>query len=219
MAKIHTVEMLDNAIDQEIAWRKQELSTALKLVQQSSGPAQRANLRAGVVILYAHWEGWIKTVAQFYVRYVHTMAYPYEELSTAFLGNALKTRMSGVEAASKPLVHNTFALFIRTDLSTRAALSEDLVRTEFNLSSSVLYDIIDRLGLIRFPQYASRENLIDSELVNRRNTIAHGEYLDLKPDEYKDLRASVLDLLELFTDDVRNAASTGRHLAVPIAAP
>lgn len=215
MSKVRTVEQLDDAISAEIAWRKQELSTALKLVQQTSGPTQKANLRAGVVILYAHWEGWVKAVAQLYIRYVNTRAFHYDQLSTAFLGTALKTRMAAIHEATAPEVHNSFALFIQEDLSARAKLSEELVRTESNLSSSVFLAVIDRLGLEKRDKYTLRAQLIDHDLVHQRNTIAHGEYLELTVDDFKTLRADVLDLLELFTDDVRNAASTGRHLAKP----
>ena len=213
MAKIRTVEALDDAISAEIAWRKQELSTALKLVQGNPGPAQTANLRSGVVILYAHWEGWIKSVAQLYIRYVNTMAYPYNQLSTAFLGNALKTRMTAINEASTPLIHNSFAAFIRAELSEKATLSESLVRTESNLSSSVFFAILDRVGLEKRAEYTLRANMIDKDLVHQRNTIAHGQHLELGVDEFMTLRAHTIELLELFTDDVRNAASTDRHLA------
>jgi hypothetical protein len=64
MAKIRSVEALDDEISAEIAWRKQELTTALKLIQQSTGHTRTANVRSGVLILYAHWEGWVKGVAQ-----------------------------------------------------------------------------------------------------------------------------------------------------------
>ncbi|APH00658.1 hypothetical protein ASJ30_03170 [Janibacter indicus] len=215
MVKLHTVEQLDDAIDAEIAWRKQELSTALKLIRHSSGPSQKANLRAGVVILYAHWEGWVKAVSQLYIRYVNTRAFRYDQLSTAFLGTALKTKMGTVEEATTPLMHNSFAFFIQNELSAKAKLSEELVRTESNLSSSVFLAIIDRLGLERRDKYTLRAQLIDHDLVQRRNTIAHGEYLDLTASDFGALRTDVLDLLELFTDEVRNAASTGRHLATP----
>lgn len=216
MAKIRTIEALDYAISAEIAWRKHELTIALKLVQLSSGPARTANLRFGVLILYAHWEGWIKSVAQLYIRYVNTMAYPYDRLSTAFLGNALKTRMTTIEESSKSLTHNQFALFIRSELSGRAALSESLVRTESNLSSSVFFEIVDRLGLDKRDKYSLRANMIDKDLVHSRNTIAHGQHLELSLEEFKVLRANTMELLELFTDDVRNAASTGNHLAVTV---
>lgn len=215
MAKIRSVEALDDAISAEIAWRKQELTTALKLIQQSSGLTRTANIRSGVLILYAHWEGWVKGVAQLYIRYVHTKAYPYESLSEAFLGSALKTKMSEIEAASTPLIHNEFASFIRSGLTARAALSESLIRTESNLSSSIFFDILDRLGLEKRERYALRANMIDQELVHRRNTIAHGQYLELGLDDFQVLRRNTMEILELFTDDVRNAASTGAHLALP----
>lgn len=213
MAKIRTVEALDDAISAETAWRKQELTTSLKLVQQASGPARSASIRSGVLILYAHWEGWVKRVAQLYVRYVNTKAYPYEKLSEAFLGNALKTRMTAIDESSAPLRHNEFAAFIRSGLSTRAALSENLVRTESNLSSTVFFDILDRLGLEKREEYKLRANMIDQELVHQRNTIAHGQHLELGLEDFRVLRTNTMELLELFTDDVRNAASTGAHLA------
>ncbi|MGM7644429.1 MAE_28990/MAE_18760 family HEPN-like nuclease [Nocardia sp. JW2] len=216
MAKIHSVEFLDDAISAEIAWRKQELTTALKVIRQSSGPAQKANVRSGIVILYAHWEGWVKGVSQLYIRYVNTQRYPYDKLSKAFLGNALKTRLNAIDEASLPLAHNEFAQFIQTGLTGRASLSEGLVRTESNLSSTVFLDIIDRLGLEKRAIYSLRANMIDQDLVYRRNTIAHGQHLALGLDEYQVLRTKTMELLELFTDDVRNAASTGAHLAMPV---
>ncbi|GHG55111.1 hypothetical protein GCM10012320_26690 [Sinomonas cellulolyticus] len=215
MAKIRSVEALDDAISTEVAWRKQELTTTLKVIQQSTGNARRANIRSGVVILYAHWEGWVKVVAQLYIRYVNTQRNSYEKLSDAFLGNALKTRMDAVAMAARPLTHNEFASFVRSGLAERASLSESLVRSESNLSSSVFFEILERLGLERNQLYSLRANMIDQELVHRRNTIAHGQHLELGLDEFQGLRTKTMELLELFTDQVRNAASTGDYLAQP----
>lgn len=217
MAKIRSVDDLDGLIDHETVWRKVELSTSLKLIQQNSGPAQAASIRAGVLVLYAHWEGWIKAVAQLYVRYVNTQKCSYDSLSAAFLGNALKTKLTALAEATSAQVHTDFASLIVSGLGGRATVSEDLVRTESNLSSRVLLDIVDRLGLERHSEYTLRANLIDQELVWRRNTIAHGEFLELTPEEFRQLRTKILELLELFTDDVRNAASQGAHLRTPAA--
>jgi hypothetical protein len=216
MAKIHTVEALDQEIADETAWRVQELTMAFTLAQQSVGAAQKASLRSGVLLLYAHWEGWVKAVAKLYIRYVNTKSLTYESLSEAFLGNALKTEIVKIDEATTPLVHNKFATFIRTGMSKRATLSEDLIRTESNLSSSVLFDILERLGLERRMEYAAHARQIDAGLVFRRNTIAHGKQLDLTLGDFKELRADIMKLLRLFTDDILNAASTGRHLATPV---
>lgn len=213
MAKLHTLEALEDAISDETAWRKHELTTARKLVQQSTGSTQIANLRSGVLILYAHWEGWVKNVAQLYVRYVNSQSATYSQLSAAFLGNALKVKISAIDEASTPTIHNQFALFLMEGLAGRARLSEDLVQTQSNLSSKVLFDVVERLGLPRRSEYSTRANMIDEELVNRRNTIAHGQFLELKVGDFLALHGDVLSLLQLFTDDVKNAASTNAFLS------
>lgn len=215
MQKIRTVEALDRAIDEETSWRLQELTTILRLVDQASGPAQRANLRASVLILYAHWEGWIKNVAQLYVRYVNTKAYSYEQLSTAFLGTALKTKLNEIQQSNSASQHREFASFVQSNLQKRAALSPNLVKTESNLSSTVFYDTLDRLGLPKRNEYISRQKMIDVELVHQRNTIAHGEFIDLNSSDFRTLRNGILEILSIFTDDVRNSASTEQHLLNP----
>lgn len=212
MAKIRTLEQLEDSISDEISWRKQELTTARKLVQQTTGSVQTAHLRTGVLILYAHWEGWIKNVARLYVRYVNTRAPAFDQLSTAFLGHALKVRLSSVQDSSTALTHNGFAEFLQLGLGEKARLDETLVRTNSNLSSSVLGDVLARLGLFARSEYSTRANLIDEELVARRNAIAHGQYLDLTPADFMQLQSDVIALLELFTDDIRNAASEQKYL-------
>ncbi|MCD7102389.1 MAE_28990/MAE_18760 family HEPN-like nuclease [Pseudoclavibacter sp. 13-3] len=212
MPKIHTLEELDDFITDETVWRKRELTIAKRNIERTTDAAQKANLRSGLLFLYGHWEGWVKNVSKLYIRYVNTQAPKYTDLSTAFLGNAIKTKLSGVEEASKAKKHNLFASFIHDGLAKRAKLSEDLVQTDSNLSSTVFADIIERLGLPRQAKYASRSKLIDEELVDRRNTIAHGQFLEITSDDFSKLHSDVLELLELFTDDVRNAASQKDYL-------
>lgn len=211
--KLRTLEEFNDAIDEETVWRKRELTTARTLVQQAEAAAQRANLRAGVLILYAHWEGWVKATSRLYVRYVNGKRLRYSDLSTAFLGNALKTKFVSLQQASAPTTHNDFALFVQSGMASRASVSEELVQTHSNLSSAVLFDILERLGMPSRPEFTLRANLIDEELVLKRNTIAHGQYLEITKDDFLALQGDVLALLELFTDDLRNAAATQSYLA------
>jgi hypothetical protein len=215
MSRMRSAEDLEDEISKETAWRKQELTTARKLVQESTELTQEAHLRGGVLLLYAHWEGWIKSVSQLYIRYVNAQAHPYNELSSAFLGNALKTRIASVDNANAPRLHNDFAAFLQSGLGQGARLSEELVRTESNLSSKVLADILLRLGMLARSEYVMRANMIDEELVNRRNRIAHGRYLSLSPEDFLRLHQSVLVLLELFTDDIRASVTEKKYLLSP----
>lgn len=210
--KIRSLEELDDKISQETVWRKRELTTSLKRLQ-GSPDSQRVALRSGVLLLYAHWEGWVKNVAMLYLEYVRTQRLSYDELSEAFLGSALKSKFSEFERAFEPTTHNNFARFLREGLDTRATFSSELIRTESNLSSKVFSDVLVRLGLPQRSQYLTRAHLIDEKLVGLRNSIAHGQYAKLEEKDFRQLQSDILELLELFTDDVKNAASTKSYLA------
>ena len=57
---IRTQEDLGEFLDRELAWRKKELSL-VKLSLDSSRTEQiPSSVRAGICMLYAHWEGFIR---------------------------------------------------------------------------------------------------------------------------------------------------------------
>jgi hypothetical protein len=209
--RLRTLQQLDDAVDRETAWRKRELTTLLFNVREARASKQQVSLRAGVAMLYAHWEGWIKAVGRLYVEFVDQQGLRHEELAPPFLGNALKTRLSGVAEANAAWVHTDFAAFL-TDggLGTKANLSTLLVRTESNLSSAVLRDITIRLG-VPFDPYELLVVLIDERLVAIRNAVAHGEYLDMDEEQFEDLYQKVLTMLNRFTNDVRTNAAARRY--------
>ncbi len=210
--KIRTIGDLEDLVAKETAWRKRELTDILFNARQARDSKMQTSLRAGVALLYAHWEGWIKSVARLYIEYVNTQRPCYDELSPAFLGNALRTRLDDMAAAHSAEVHNNFATFVSDGgLRGRAHLNANLVRTEGNLGSKTLKDIIARLGT-NYKHYELLETLIDKQLVHHRNTIAHGEFLEIDSDQYEDLHRKVVSMLTDFTNDVLVSARTDQHL-------
>lgn len=69
------------------------------------------------------------------------------------------------------------------------------MRTDSNLSSQVFFGIVERQGLPVRLAYESRATLIDRGLVSRRNTIAHGQCLDLNSSDFSNLREGTIYLL------------------------
>jgi hypothetical protein len=97
--------------------------------------------------------------------------------------------------------------FLRDELNERAKLKiESAIRTEFNLSSKVFDNIAKSIG-ISTQAYEARYNLIDESLLSRRNHIAHGEYLDVDSQGFRDLADEILFLLRSYKTDIENAVS------------
>jgi len=206
--KLRSLSELELAVDRETAWRKRELVTILFHARESRATKAPTALRAGVALLYAHWEGWIKNIATYYLDYVARQRLTYEQLSTPFFALALKQRMTKLSEATTANPHIEFAEFLRNELSNPAYLnSKGAVITAANLSSSVLRDILAKLGIDQHP-YELQANLIDQGLLFRRNNIAHGEFLEVSMSDFEVLHSEITELLIMFAADTLNCAAT-----------
>lgn len=205
--KLRTPAELQDAIDRETGWRKRELTTLLFNVQGERAAKRPTALRAGITLLYAHWEGWIKRIAEYYIGFVEQQGLRCDELSEPFLALALKAHMNQLGESKKARVHVAFATFVRDGLVQPARFgSAGTVQTESNLSSAVLQDILIRVGVDHVP-YMMYAPLIDERMLKRRNTVAHGEYLDVDLAEFEDLHSNITELLRDFTTEVLNGAA------------
>jgi hypothetical protein len=206
--KIRTELQLCEIIDADLIWRKKELTDLKFLLETAAARRERkpALLRGAVTLLYAHWEGFIKAVALSYLEYVATLGLRFEELSSNFLALAARRLLNGGTGAKRVQVHLEITKFFRSGLSQKSNLPyKDGIRTQGNLSSDVLKEIIDSLGL-DFSPFEAKSNLIDDILLRSRNTIAHGEYLQMTEERYEELSRDVLEMMENFRTQVQNAA-------------
>ena len=211
--KIRSLGEFEDAVNRETAWRKRELTTILFHVQESRDSRRPTALRAGVALLYAHWEGWIKKVSEFYIAFIDGQRLQYDELNEAVFGLAIKRRIDPLVSSSAPKLHREFAFFIRNELGSRATFgSGRTIHTESNLSSTVLTRILLSLGL-EFKNYEPSSHLIDHRLLHKRNRVAHGEYLDFSIREFEALHGEVVNLLKTFTTEVLNNAALGAYRA------
>ena len=71
---IRNKEQLGDALDADIAWRRIELRTLSNNVKAAKDEKLKTALRVGIVLLYAHWEGFIKTSAENYLIFVSDQA-------------------------------------------------------------------------------------------------------------------------------------------------
>lgn len=206
--KIRTIEQLSQKLDDEIIWRKKELAAVKALIdnKQYSQGKKKALLRSGVTLLYAHWEGFIKVAANSYLEFVARQHLPYNQLTTNFIALAMKDKLEEAKETNKARVYNKVAAFFMTGLTQRSSIKYENKISTSNLSSSIFREIICMLGL-DYSVFESKEVLIDTKLLEKRNNIAHGNYLDLNEEDYDELHSNIIAMMESFRNQIDNCAS------------
>ena len=203
---IHTIEQLDNELSNDLAWRRKELSIIKNLIESQSGNLSQKNalIRGGMTLLYAHWEGFVKSSSGAYLEFVSLQRLKYEELAINFIAYAMKSQLNIVSMSNKPSSHNSVAKFFVSDMSKRSSIPYKAgVNTKSNLSSDVLRDIVDMLGL-DYAKFEAKEKLIDETLLKNRNSIAHGNYLNISRESYLELHNQVIAMMEIYRNNIDN---------------
>jgi hypothetical protein len=215
MSSIRTVEHLSDAMSREVVWRKKELTALRWLIESSSTTEDRrgAVLRGAIALLYAHWEGFIKAASRAYLEFVQFQRLPYNQLAPNFVALGARAMLYRAAHSSRPRVHQEVVEFFFGRLGDRAVLPyKEGLSAQSNLSSGVLRDITDSLGL-DYSEFETKERLLDDLLLRQRNTIAHGEYLTLTQENYLSIHEQVLWMMEAFRTQIDNAAALRRFKA------
>ncbi|HCJ7274010.1 TPA: hypothetical protein NVH30_003672 [Vibrio cholerae] len=211
MSKLRTIDQLQNALDKDYAWRLKEIANLKVIVKRSETINKKTAVRASIPLLYGHWEGFIKSSSTSYLEFVSCQSLKYNELQSCFVVFGVKKKINELIDSKNPHVSISTLDFLRNELNEKAKLNlESAIRTEFNLSSKVFSNIAKSIG-IDTEKYESRYNLIDEGLLNKRNYIAHGEYIDVDSDGFRNLADEILHLLRLYKTDIENAASLAAY--------
>lgn len=210
--KIRTAENLSDKLAEELGWRKVELSTLKALIDSKSFASgkRKALLRGGITMLYAHWEGFIKVAANSYLEFVAMQGLPYKQLAYNFIALAMKDKLDQARETNKATIYSEVAVFFTTKLSDKSLIRYENRITTSNLSSSVFKEIVCMLGL-DYKFYESKEVLIDEKLLQKRNKIAHGNYLDIDEEQYDELHTQVIAMMDTFRNQIDNCAATKQY--------
>ena len=213
--RVRSIGQLNEFVDSELAWRKRELTTLKLMIGGTRRDHERKLLlRAGICILYAHWEGFIKSVATSYVSFVATRGLRYSDLAPNFIALGLRQDMLRAGQPSRANEHTALLTKFLSGLSEPASIDWDhAIDAQSNLNIRVLKDILSTLGLDD-KDYSTKGPLIDQRLLRNRNMIAHGERLDLEQDDYDTVHDEIIQLVERFRNDVENAAILGSYRSV-----
>jgi hypothetical protein len=206
VAKIRTLTQFQEILDGEMGWRVKEISI-FKIAAKTGDASQKAFVRAGVALVYAHWEGFIKRASEDYLNYVDNRGHLYRDLKSCFGVFGLKGRLALLVSGKKSNPNIEAFDFLLGEMDKPAKLLlKSAVDTESNLTSKVFANIAASLDISTI-SYETKFNMIDESLVRRRNSIAHGEYLDLGRDDFLTLADDIIQMMRDYKTDLENAAS------------
>lgn len=218
----YTLEKLQDNLDKNIALRKKELSIIKSMIKEGENSILSTNIRVGIVMLYSHWEGCIKFSAREYLKYLNSMNLRLVDMRDNFKTLSMKSIIKDCSQSNKTEKYNEITVELLTNNKTFKVNEKDklIINTESNLSYIVLKDILFSLGL-SIEDYELKENLIKEKLLEKRNSIAHGELLEFqsgKDDERKkeilELFDEIIELMELFNDQILEQAVEKKYIQI-----
>ncbi len=198
--KIHTLDNLNEVLSQELAWRKKELTALYTLASRANldKNEQDVLIRSSITMLYAHWEGFVKQAATSYLEFVARQRLTYQDLTANFIALAMKTKLNAAQETDKATILNDVVEFFLTGLRERAQVPyKDVIKTQSNLSSAVMKEIVATLNLDYTPYFNKRE-ILDEQLLGSRNSIAHGQWLLIGLEGYAELKDQIFILMDTF---------------------
>lgn len=213
--KIRTQDEFFDRVDKESSWRKKELSGLLFSLQEARPLYQSILIRGAVALAYAHWEGFIKKSSEYYLIYLSSKRIVGNTVSSNLRDCYISSRLGSFGDLKNIDSLKSFMVFLENELSTDQLFWDHnkIVTTKSNLKSEIFKEIALKLG-VDISKYQLKLVKIDN-LVNHRNSIAHGEELILDIQSAKDYIELIRELIESYRTDLMNSIATQSFLSVP----
>lgn len=227
-----TKDELRELLEDELLWRFEEINFFKKQLENLDEDDEKKKYRKSMVlILYSHLEGFIKSALINYAQYLNGLRKKREEFDFALIATSMHKEFKAYENKNSrsPLFNNKripsddaiHGIYRRVNLlesssnllSQPLVIEDNAVDTESNLWYIVLQKNLYRMGLPAdmFEEYKSN---IDN-LVNRRNTIAHGSRTDgVTEKEYQKWEDNIKDVMESIVRKIYLYANNEMYLRV-----
>jgi hypothetical protein len=212
--KVRSVYKLEEYLDEDLAWRKREFTTLKFMIASARKNQKEVLIRAGITLMYSHWEGHIKYASEIYLRYLNHCAPKYSDMTDNFFQLSLGKEFSNGFSIQKFKSQKEISEYIKNKSQNNFSLIEkNVINTESNLKSEVLINIMNQLGF-DISRFELKENFIDETMLKNRNGIAHGERIDANEieDAYNSLDKELLTMIMDFNEIVKSAAENKTFL-------
>lgn len=227
MAVILTLPDFLDYLEEDLAWRKQEITSLLLL---DSNQSNLIVAKASILLIYSHWEGYVKNICKKYLLHLSGLGLAVNDLATNLQGVALKA-IAGrtLESNNTLTLTNEIELLekIYSEIHHNFTIPEkilneknkDFINTKDNLNLSVLNSFCKVVGIGEVAMIRGREKYLDQDLLHQRNAISHGSKVDtrsrefnLEIDDIKKLRDFVFFLMEYVKEELAYYSSNELYL-------
>lgn len=211
--KIKKLEKLQDLLDRDMAWRRKELIDIKLLIHSTQNPTL---CKAGIALLSAHFEGFIKQAANYYVVYVASQNIKLSQLSTNFVAIhsgkvfdpcATSDKITVYQKAIDDFLTNYTTLTFRINYSPE----HPIIKTESNPSSAVVRNIFASIGL-DFSPYEIKSRYIDTDLLSNRHSIVHGEKVCIEISDFDNTFNTIITIMQQFLEQILDAAINAKYL-------
>ena len=222
-----TADELRAALE-ELAWRQEELAFFKNQLNEILEENKNRYRKSLVLILYSHLEGYIKICLQTYIQYINSQRLERREVSTGLMVASMHKEFIAYENSDRkcevfrrelPDDARLHRLYRRIDFMEKVedfkeqklTIDDQIIDTESNLWYIVLQKNLYKIGLPinLFDEY---QGDIDA-LVNRRNSIAHGNFrAGVTEREFSNWESKVSEILSGVTRLLYDYANNERYL-------
>lgn len=205
MSKPYTEQDLSDLFDEDLIWRRRELSDMKAAVRASDAAAKSVLLRAIITMSYAHWEGYVRLCATRYFEYLTIRKKPYTELERQIYVNTFLVRLDGLHQSRVSLEARCRLVNDILDGTggTFRYINPTLVDTKSNLNTDVIKEIC-LICAIDPDHFETSRFFLDQLILRRRNAIAHGQQEFIHEREIDGLVTDILGLMQHFRTLLEN---------------
>lgn len=229
MKKFLTADEFRAALEAELAWRQEELAFFKNQLNEISEEEKNKYRKSLVLILYSHMEGYIKICLQTYIQYINSQELRRKDVKTGLIVASMHKEFIAYENLErkseffrKELPDDTrlHRLYRRVDFMEKVDdfkeqklnIEDQIIDTESNLWYIVLQKNLYKVGL-PIDLFDGYQSAIDA-LVNRRNSIAHGNFRSgVTTEEFSSWETKVSDILSGVTRLLYDYANNKKYLA------
>ncbi|WP_114167333.1 MAE_28990/MAE_18760 family HEPN-like nuclease [Exiguobacterium sp. TNDT2] len=220
-------EKLQQSLDKNASLRKKEISNLTLQIQRVDGEIQNTLLRAAIVLLYAHFEGFSKEAIKVFIKFLNSKQLPVNSMKQHLKTLHYTKQIVLIQKAKRKKVFNQLIerVLINDDEVFRVnEEAENIVVTEGNLKFEVLEDLLFLLGLEAEEFYFisdddrsgihTKREFIDREVIGLRNSIAHGEPRQVKLEQFEEVKKFVIDFIDSLKEHILMASLEENYMHV-----